>query len=65
MNCYLDGLVYRTSNHDNLIHASKYFTKPIINALSDISHPCQILSDYYTLFNHFKKELNILDGRYE
>ncbi len=61
MNCYLDGLVYRTSNHDNLIHASKYFTKPIINALSDISHPCQILSDYYTLFNHFKKkELNIL-----
>ena len=45
MNCYLDGLVYRTSNHDNLIHASKYFTKPIINALSDISHPCQFLSD--------------------
>lgn len=61
MNCYLDGLIYRTSNHDNLINASKYFKKPIINAMSDISHPCQILSDFYTLTNHFKKkELNIL-----
>ena len=56
MNCYLDGLIYRTSNHDNLINASKYFTKPIVNALSNISHPCQILSDYYTLLNHFKKK---------
>ena len=61
MNCYLDGLIYRTATHDNLINASKYFTKPIINALSDISHPCQILSDFYTLNNIFKKkELNIL-----
>ena len=61
MNCYLDGLIYRTTNHNNLINASKHFTKPIINALSDISHPCQILSDFYTLINYFnKKELNIL-----
>ncbi len=61
MNCYLDGLVYRTSKHDNLINASKHFTKPIVNALSDLSHPCQILSDFYTLINHFKKTgLNIL-----
>lgn len=61
INCYLDGLIYRTSNHNNLINASKYFTKPIINALSDISHPCQILSDFFTLVSHFKKtEINIL-----
>lgn len=53
MNCYLDGLVYRTSNHDNLIKASNYFEKPIINALSDLSHPCQILSDLYTIKEHF------------
>ena len=38
MNCYLDGLIYRTTNHDKLIEASKYFDKPIINALSNISH---------------------------
>ena len=52
-NCYLDGLIYRTTDHQKLITASKYFEKPIINALSDISHPCQILSDLLTLKEHF------------
>ena len=53
LNCYLDGLVYRTSDHKKLIKASHYFQKPIINALSDISHPCQILSDLLTLKEQF------------
>ena len=52
-NCYLDGLIYRTTDHQKLITASQYFDKPIINALSDISHPCQILSDLLTLKEHF------------
>lgn len=52
-NCYLDGLVFRTNDHQKLITASQYFDKPIINALSDISHPCQILSDLLTLKEHF------------
>ena len=52
-NCYLDGLIYRTKDHQKLITAAKYFDKPIINALSDISHPCQILSDLLTLKEHF------------
>ena len=53
INCYLDGLVYRTDKHDKLIQASNYFSKPIINALSDYSHPCQTLSDLFTLQEHF------------
>lgn len=61
MNCYLDGLVFRTDDHQKLIEASKYFKKPIINALSDVSHPCQIVSDIFTLKDHFKTlNLNIL-----
>ena len=61
MNCYLDGLVYRTTNHKKLILASKYFKKPIINALSDKSHPCQAISDLFTLYENFKSlKLNIL-----
>ena len=52
-NCYLDGLVYRTSDHQKLITASQYFDKTIINALSDISHPCQTLSDLLTLKEQF------------
>ena len=56
MSCYLDALVFRTTNHQKLELASKYFKKPIINALSDISHPCQAISDIYTLKEHFQKE---------
>ena len=53
MDCYLDGLIYRTNNHQKLILASQYFKKPIVNALSDLSHPCQILSDLLTIKEHF------------
>ena len=61
MNCYLDGLIFRTTNHQKLIEAKKYFKKPILNALSDISHPCQALSDLLTLKEQFGTyELNIL-----
>ena len=61
MSCYLDGLVYRTSDHNKLIKASTYFNKPIINALSDISHPCQVLSDLYTLKERFNSlKVNVL-----
>ncbi len=56
MSCYLDALIFRTTNHDKLKLASQYFKKPIINALSDISHPCQAISDIYTLKEHFQKE---------
>ncbi len=61
MNCYLDALIFRTTDHDRLKKASLYFKKPIINALSNLSHPCQIISDLYTLNEHFNKlDLNIL-----
>ena len=61
MNCYLDGLVFRTTDHNQLINASRYFHKPIINALSDKSHPCQIISDIFTLKENFGHlNINIL-----
>jgi len=56
MSLYLDALVFRTTSHEKLKLASKYFKKPIINALSDISHPCQAISDIFTLKEHFQKE---------
>lgn len=55
LNCYLDGLIYRTTDHNKLLMAQNYFDKPIINALSDLSHPCQILSDLYTINEQFGK----------
>ena len=53
MSCYLDYLVFRTTDHKKLVLAQKFFKKPIINALSDISHPCQAISDIYTLKENF------------
>ena len=53
MSCYLDYLVFRTTDHKKLELAYKYFKKPIINALSDLSHPCQAISDIYTLKENF------------
>ena len=62
MSCYLDYLVFRTTDHKKLELAYKFFKKPIINALSDISHPCQAISDMYTLKEHFGtfNNLNII-----
>ena len=58
MSCYLDCLIFRTTDHSKLELASKFFKKPIINALSNISHPCQAISDIFTLKEHF----GTLDG---
>ena len=55
-NLYLDCLIFRTNQHNKLKITSEYFDKPVINALSEISHPCQILSDYLTLKEIFNKE---------
>lgn len=62
MSCYLDCLIYRTTDHNKLELARKYFKKPIINALSDLSHPCQAISDIFTLKEHFNdcNNLNIV-----
>lgn len=46
---YLDALVYRTSNHDTLVELAEYASMPIINALSDVEHPTQALSDLATI----------------
>lgn len=45
---YLDMIVLRTENHSDLTDLVKYSDIPIINGLSDQSHPCQVLSDIFT-----------------
>ncbi len=51
---YLAGVVLRTFSHETLTEFGKYFSKPIINGLSDFEHPCQALADYFTLEEKFK-----------
>ena len=45
---YLDMIVLRTENHSDLTDLIKYSDIPVINGLSDQSHPCQVLSDIFT-----------------
>ena len=45
---YVDVVMLRTSLHKNLEEFGKYLQIPIINGLSDQSHPCQIMSDVFT-----------------
>ena len=44
----VDAVILRISSHEDIIEFSKHSNKPIINALSDLSHPCQILADLMT-----------------
>ena len=44
----VDAIMLRLSSHEDIVEFSKHSSKPVINALSDESHPCQILSDLMT-----------------
>lgn len=55
LNRYFDGLILRVYEHETLIRFAKEFKGPVINALSDEEHPCQIIADLYTIYSKFKK----------
>jgi ornithine carbamoyltransferase len=46
---YLDGVVARTFAHEDLVELAIHATVPVINGLSDLLHPCQVLADLYTI----------------
>ncbi|HXD88220.1 MAG TPA: ornithine carbamoyltransferase, partial [Urbifossiella sp.] len=49
---YIDALVLRVFHHDTVAGVAKASTIPIINGLSDRSHPCQALADLLTIQEH-------------
>ncbi|MCJ8012736.1 ornithine carbamoyltransferase [Paenibacillus sp. KQZ6P-2] len=49
---YLDGIMIRTFGHHNVVDLAKYASVPVINGLSDLAHPCQVLADYQTILEH-------------
>ena len=46
-------IVLRTYSHDTITEMAEYATVPVINALSDVEHPCQALADFLTLEERF------------
>jgi ornithine carbamoyltransferase len=50
---YLDGIVIRTFAHEEVEELARYATIPVINGLTDLHHPCQILADLLTIQEKF------------
>jgi len=50
MSRYLDGIMIRTYAHRTVIELARGATIPVINGLTDLSHPCQALADYQTIY---------------
>jgi len=46
---WVDGIMIRTFAHDNVVKLAQAARIPVINALSDLLHPCQALADFFTL----------------
>jgi ornithine carbamoyltransferase len=46
---YCDGIMARVFGHKDVVDLGRYATVPVINGLSDLTHPCQAVADYMTL----------------
>jgi ornithine carbamoyltransferase len=51
---YVDGIVYRAFRHTDEVELARWASVPVINALDDREHPCQIVADLQTLYERWK-----------
>lgn len=49
---YVSGIMARTFAHSTILELAKFADVPVINALSDLSHPCQAMADFQTIIEH-------------
>ena len=56
---FVDGIMIRTFSHESVLELAKYASIPVINGLTDMLHPCQALTDLFTIMEY--KE--VLKGR--
>ena len=57
---YVDVLAIRTFNHSDLEEYAKWTSIPVINALTDLEHPCQALADYMAMKEEFLDLKNLI-----
>jgi len=55
LNRWVDGIIARVYDHSTLVNFTKNTNINIINALSDLEHPCQALADIYTIYKKYGK----------
>ena len=56
---YVDGIMIRANAHATLLELAKYATIPVINGLTEKSHPCQVMADIQT----FEEHLGPIEGK--
>lgn len=56
---FVDGIMIRTFSHDSVIELAQYADIPVINGLTDLLHPCQALTDIFTI----QEKMEVLKGR--
>lgn len=52
---YVNGIMARTFEHSTITELAAFATMPVINALTDWSHPCQAMADVFTISEHFEE----------
>ena len=57
---YVDGIMIRTFAHSQVEELAEFATVPVINGLTDLLHPCQVLADILTVRQH----LGTIDGKH-
>ncbi len=53
MSGYVNGIMARVFSHEHILQLAEYSSVPVINGLSDYNHPCQALTDVFTIWEHF------------
>lgn len=56
---YADGIMIRANSHETLLELARHATIPVVNGLTDKSHPCQVMADVMT----FEEHLGAIKGR--
>jgi ornithine carbamoyltransferase len=56
---WVDGVVLRTYSHETVTEMAKHASIPVINALSELEHPCQAMADFQTLQEQFGDLKNV------
>lgn len=57
---YLDAIVARTFTHEDMVDLARHASIPVINGLSDAHHPCQALTDVFSIEEKFGKTKGVI-----